>query len=623
MRSRQALFQRVSASLIIPITFLPLAAVLLALGSQLGIGPLEAAGRSLLQLWLPLFFGAGISLGFTDGDGMAVLSVVAGFLTMTAVAEKVAGDPTLNVGVLGGLATGAVCTWVYHKVKDVSLPEYLALFSGKRLGPMTGALAGLVLGYLFGTFWPPIHAGIVALGQWLYGAGGIGVFVYGAFLRILIPTGLHHILMQLIDYQIGGWVDPTTGKLVAGEYVRFLAGDPAAGRLLSGFFLTLGFGPLGAALAITHEAKPSQRRRVGGLMTTAALTAMLLGVTEPVEFAFIFASPLLFGLHILLAGLGSLVAWALNIHLGGYALPMILINWHRQQNGWLILPLGLLFTALYYVSFRAVIRWRRPPILGQVEEAAAPAGAGAPPAEGEGAALLQALGGAANIVTLNACMTRLRLTVRDPALLDDARLRQMGASAVLRPGGGDVQVVMGARAGELAQRIRTAAAGSAPSPSAPAGELITLVSPITGRVVPLEQVPDPVFSGRLAGDGVAVEATDGLLLAPAAGRVMLIFPGGHALGLTTPDGLELLVHVGLDTVELHGQGFSIAVAEGDEVAAGDLLGRFDPAQIRAQGKSLLSPVLVTNPDVTAEIAAAWQGETVRAGEPLLTVRRKR
>lgn len=246
--------------------------------------------------------------------------------------------------------------------------------------------------------------------------------------------------------------------------------------------------------------------------------------------------------------------------------------------------------------------------------------------------MLQALGGAANIISLDACMTRLRLAVRDPGALDEARLRQMGAAAVVRPGGGDVQVVMGARAGELAQRIRAAAAGTATKPtgpepgatpvSAPAGELITLLSPITGRVVPLDQVPDPVFAGRLAGDGVAVEATDGLLLAPAAGRVMLVFPGGHALGLATPEGLELLVHVGLDTVELHGQGFSIAVAEGDEVAAGDLLGRFDPAHIRAQGKSLLSPVLVTNPEVTAEIAAACQGATVRAGEPLLTVRRK-
>jgi len=633
--SRQALFQRISASLIIPITFLPMAAILLAVGSQLSIAPVEAAGRALLQIWLPLFFGIGISLGFTEGDGMGALTVVAGFLTMVTVAEQVAGDPTLNVGVLGGIVAGTACTWVYNKVKEAHLPEYLALFSGKRLGPMAGALAGLALGYLFGIFWPPIHDAIVAMGEWMYGAGGLGVFLYGSVLRILIPTGLHHILMQLVDYQIGGWLDPATGKLVAGEYVRFLAGDPAAGQILSGFFLTLGFGPLGAALAITHEAKQSQRRRVGGLMTTAALTAMLLGVTEPVEFAFIFASPLLFGVHILLAGLGSLAAWLLNIHLGGYALPMIVINWHRQQNGWLILPLGLAFTALYYVAFRAVIRWRRPPILGQVEGDEAPrAPAPAAGADAESAALLAALGGWSNIVSLDACMTRLRLTVRDPVAVDEARLRQLGAAGVLRPGRDDVQVVMGARAGELATRIRAVAAGAAAAaPEAtvapaeaplPAGAeaTITLVSPLSGRVLPLTEVPDPVFAGGLAGQGVAVEAAEGLVVAPAAGRVAAVFPGGHAFGIITADGLELLVHIGLDTVELQGEGFSPAVAEGDVVDEGAVLGRFDPGLIAAKGKSLLSPVLVTNPDILAEVTVACSGAVVRSGEPLLILRKK-
>jgi glucose-specific phosphotransferase system IIA component len=628
MRSRQALFQRVSASLIIPVTFLPLAAILLAIGSQLGIGPLEAAGRTLIQVWLPLIFGIGISVGFTESDGMGALSVVTGYLTMVAVAEKVAGDPSLNVGVLGGIVAGAVCTWIYNKVKNASLPEYLALFSGKRLGPMAGALAGLALGYLFGAAWPPIQRGIVDLGEWMYVSGGAGVFAYGATLRVLIPTGLHHILMQLVDYQIGGWVDPATGKLVAGEYVRFLAGDPAAGRILSGFFLTLGFGPLGAALAMTHEAKPSQRRRVGGLMTTASLTALLLGVTEPVEFAFIFASPLLFGLHILLAGLGSLVAWALDIHLGGYALPMILINWHRQQNGWLILPLGLAFTALYYFIFRAVIRWRRPPILGQVEEeSTAGATAGAPEAPGQGAALLAALGGAGNLVTLDACMTRLRLVVRDPAAVDDARLKSLGAAAVLRPGAGEVQVVMGARAGELATRVRAAMAGKAPAaatvaPSAPSKATVTtLLSPLSGQIIPLDQVPDPVFAGRLAGDGVAILPTGGELRSPAAGRIMLVFPGGHALGLATPEGLELLIHIGIDTVALQGTGFHITVKEGDQIAAGTPLGRFDPAVITGAGKSLISPVLITNMDAVAELTVIAEG-TVQAGAPLLRMRHK-
>lgn len=474
---RNVFFQRVAASLVIPVTMLPVAAVLLAAGIQAGIHPLEKAAMALIRSWLPLFFGLAISVGFA-GEAMAVLSVAAGFLTMTSVASAVSGDPALNVGVLGGIVAGAVCTWLYNRVKERTLPEFLATFSGRRLGPLAAILAGVPLGYLFGLVWPWLQRGILLLGEWIQHAGGAGAFVYGAVLRLLIPTGLHHILIQFVDTQLGGWVDPATGQMVMGEYLRFLAGDPEAGRILSGFFLTLGFAPVGAALALIHEARPDQRRRVVGLMTAGILSATMLGVTEPVEFAFIFASPLLFALHVLLSGMASLVAWALDIHLGGYALPMILINWHRQQNGMLLLPLGLLHGTLYYLVFRAVIRWRRPPVLGQVAseepapEEAAPAQPGAPakhtePAaarlDGSGSteapvdeaeAFLAALGGRENLLGLEACMTRLRVSLRDPDRVDTQRLRSLGAAAVLRTGPGDVQVVVGTRAGELADRIR-------------------------------------------------------------------------------------------------------------------------------------------------------------------------
>lgn len=632
MRTRQAFFQRVSASLIVPITFLPLAAILLALGSQLGIAPVEAAGKALLQLWLPLFFGIGISIGFTESDGMGVLSVTAGFLVMNAVAGQVSGDPGLNVGVLGGIVAGGVCTWLYKRVKHVALPEYLALFSGKRMGPLVAASAGVALGYLFGFTWPPAYRAVVAAGEWMYGAGGVGVFAYGSALRLLIPTGLHHILMQLVDTQVGGWTDPVSGKVVFGEYVRFLAGDPAAGRILSGFFLTLGFGPLGAALAITREARPEQRRRVAGLMTTGALTAMVLGVTEPIEFAFIFASPLLFGLHVLLSGLASLVAWMLDIHLGGYALPMILINWHKQQNGLLLFPLGLLWTALYYYGFRAVIRWLRPPILGQVAGEDSAVAADTPPAPDDdpGAAFLAALGGAGNVVRVEACMTRLRLEVREPHKVDEARLKQLGASGTVRPGGGhELQVVVGTRADMLAGGIRRAmeglvapaAAAKAPGSAEPPGQVgeVIICSPMTGRIVPLDQVPDPVFAGRLAGDGVAIDPDEGTLVSPADGIVAVVFPGGHAVGVSGPGGLELLLHVGIDTVALHGEGFSPNVSEGAKVQVGDLLGRFDTAFIRSQGKSLVSPVLLTSLDRVAAWELVPAGPSVRAGQPLYRV----
>ncbi|HLN60403.1 MAG TPA: glucose PTS transporter subunit IIA [Symbiobacteriaceae bacterium] len=624
MRNRQSFFVQLSSALIVPIALLPLAAILLAVGTQVGILPVEAAGKALLQVWLPLFFAFGIAIGFAENDAMAALSAAAGYLVMASVAATVAGDANLNVGVLGGIAAGAVCTWLYNRVKHVQLPDYLALFSGKRLGPMVAAVAGVALGYLFGYTWPPIYRAVVVLGEWLYSAGGAGVFVYGAALRLLIPTGAHHILMQLIDYQVGGWTDPVTGQRAVGEYVRFLAGDPAAGRMLSGFFLTLGFGPLGAALAITHEARPAQRKKVGGLMTTGALTAMLLGVTEPVEFAYIFASPHLFGLHVLFSGLASYICWLLNIHLGGYALPMILINWHRQQNGWLLLPLGLLFTALYYYSFRAVIRWKRPAILGQVaEEEESPA----PLARGEaGPAYIEALGGAANILRLEACMTRLRLVVQDPARVNDARLKALGAAGVVRPGAGQVQVVIGAGAGDLASRMRETlgdvAAGKGPAPAAhaPAPAVATLVSPLTGRVVPLELVPDPVFAGRLAGDGVAIEPASDQVVAPVSGRVALVFPGGHAVGFVTDEGLEILLHLGIDTVGLHGRGFGMSVAEGDRVTAGQVIGQFDLTAVAGQGKLLVTPLLVTNMDRCDGLGFPPEGTAVAAGEPLLRVR---
>lgn len=640
MRSREAFFQRIASSLIVPLTFLPLAAILLAIGSQLGIGPVESAGLTLIRTWLPLFYGIGIAIGFAEADAMAALTVASGYLVMVSVAESVSGDPTLNVGVLGGIIAGAVMTWIFNKVKNVALPEYLALFSGKRMGPIVAALAGVALGYLFGIFWPGIHRGIVALGEWIYSAGGIGAFVYGGVLRLLIPTGLHHILMQLVDTQLGGWVDPVTGKLVVGEYVRFLHGDPTAGRVLSGFFLTLGFGPLGAALAITKEARPEQRARVAGLMTTGALTAMLLGVTEPVEFAFIFASPVLFVLHVILSSFASLLGYMLEIHLGGYALPMILINWHRQVNGWLLFPLGLLWTLLYYVSFRVVIRWMRPPILGQTAVPVVEAGqepatpTEATPANEEGERILAALGGSGNITGLSACMTRLRVEVREPGAVDDPELRRLGAAGVLKAGSG-VQVVVGVRAGQLVRAVEAAMQAGATEPAArrpavavqppaaPLGEStarasLTLVSPVAGRVVPLEEVPDPVFAGGMAGRGVAVEPTGDQLVSPVRGRVLTIFPGGHAMGLVTPEGVEVLLHVGVDTVKLNGAGFAIGVREGDEVEPGTPLGRFDRRAIEASGRSTVTPLLVTNTERVSAMTVLAEGP-VEAGAPLLRV----
>jgi N-acetylglucosamine PTS system EIICBA or EIICB component len=605
----RAFFQRLAGALIIPIVIIPIAAVLLAGGELGGVAPVKAAGLALIKFWLPLFFAMAIAVSFSDGEGMAAIAAAVGYLVMVSTAEAVSGDPALNFGVLGGVLTGMVVTSVYNRVRRVRLPEYLALFDGPRLGLPVAALLGLPLGLLAGLSWPPFQHGLVSLGQWVVSAGGLGVFVYGAVLRLLVPTGLHHILTQLVDTQLGSFLDPASGKLIAGEYVRFLAGDSTAGFIHAGHFI-LTFTVPAAALAIAHEALAAQRRRVRGLMGTGAVTAMVLGVTEPVDFAYIFTSPLLWGMHALLQGTAAWVVYELGIRHAGYALPMFAINYHLSERGWLLVPVGLAFAALYYVLFRAVIRLTRPAILGRVETEGT-VGAQPAPAGGEEAAFVSALGGAANLAAVEACMTRLRVQVHDPAAVDEQKLRGLGAAGVVRAGKA-VQVVVGARAGDLVRRMQEWL-GQSGRP-----RTVTLLSPVSGDVVPLDEVPDQVFAQRLAGDGIAVSAEGGTILAPASGTVAHVFPGGHALGIITPEGLELLVHIGIGTVELQGEGFAMSVGEGDRVTAGQPIGQFAADVLYRHGKSPVTPVLVTNAADVGPITGQASGR-IRAGDRLFTV----
>ncbi|HLO02518.1 MAG TPA: glucose PTS transporter subunit IIA [Symbiobacteriaceae bacterium] len=644
MKGDRAFFERLAAALIIPVTLLPLAALMLAAGSQLGIEPLRVGGLALIQSWLPLFYAIGLAIGFSEGDAMAVLSAVVTFLTMQSVAVAVAGDPGLNMGVVGGLITGATAVALFHRVKRWVLPEWLGLFSGKRMGPVVGTVAGSLIGLVAGWSWPPIKSAIILLGQWLYAAGPVGAFVYGASTRILLPTGLHHILLQAVDNQIGGWTDPATGKWVTGEYLRFLAGDPAAGRFLSGFFLTLGFASLGIGLALIRQAKTGQRRRVSGLMGTGMLTAAVLGITEPIEFAFIFASPVLWVLHILFAGLASLLAYLLGIRAGGYALPMLLINLQQSERSWLLLPIGLLWSALYFVSFSWVIRRWRPRVLGQEEESFV-ASTGAPAATGDltaGAQMLAHLGGAANLLWLDACMTRLRVQVAEVARVDQAGLRAQGAVGLVWDGP-NLQVVLGTRApqwrelvtaamsGETGATVRAGAgetrgqpsgesAGAQPGASAvvtahATSEALTLLAPLTGRVLPLSALPDPAFAEGQLGQGLAIEPTDGWLVAPCQASVTAIFPGGHAIGLTTPTGIEILIHIGLDSHRLAGQGIHLRVEPGAVIEAGHVLGWLDLAVIRAAGVTPVTPIVVT----TGQRVTALAQDGVSAAAALLQI----
>jgi PTS system D-glucosamine-specific IIC component len=599
-------FQKLSAALLLPVVILPVAAVYLAIGDQLGWVALRAAGQSLLVTYLPLLFAVGMALGFTGRDGMAALAGVIGYAVMASVATAI--DPAVNSGVLGGMVMGGAAALLFQRFHQVRLPEYLGLFAGKRFVLVLSSLAGVLVGAFFGLTWPPMGRLIVGMGEWLYAAGALGAFVYGVFNRLLIPTGLHHILNNLIMYVAGGYTDPVTGQLVHGEVPRFYARDPSAGYLMAGFYLTMVFAVPAICLAIAHEAHPGEKTRVTGIMVTAALTSAITGITEPAEFAFMFLAPALFVVHALLTGAALWLTYVLGVRHFGMALPMFFINLGFADRAWLIFPLGAAFAAGYYLLFRFLIRRWDLPLLGRVP--ALPA-AGAGELAGGAAPVLEALGGAGNIVSIDACLTRLRVELVDPGLVNAEALSALGASGLSRPGASLVQVVMGTSSAALCDDIKGLLARARPP--------VVLLAPLTGQLVPLEQVPDPVFSAGTVGPGVGIDPSEGRLVAPAPGRIEHIFPGGHALTMTTTTGLELILHLGIDTFRLSGEGFTARVAAGQEVQAGELLVEFDPRAIFQAGFSPVSLLIVANAGPTFVVRAAPVGP-VRAGhDPVLRV----
>lgn len=616
----RSVLQKVSAALMVPIVIMPIAAIYFALGTQTGIAPILAAGKAILLTYLPLIFAIGVALGFCQQDGMAALSAAIGWVVMSEVMKSI--NPLNDAGVLGGLLTGAA-TAALWRFRTVKFPEWLGLFSGKRFVPVITSLAALLLGLALGVVWPSVAVAITSLGQWVFAAGATGVLVYGIINRLLIPTGLHHILQNLIEYVLGSYT--AAGKVLHGEVPRFFAGDPRSGFILGGYYIVMMFSVPAACLAITHEARPENRKRVGGLMATAALSSAMLGITEPAEFSFMFSAPLLYGVHAVLTGAALWVSWTLGIRHWGYALPLYITNWKLSQNAWLIIPVGLAFALVYYVVFRFLIRRFNLPTLGR----RAPLGddqTAEKPGSDRARSYITALGGAGNISVVEACMTRLRLTLKDTSAVAEDALRKLGASGVAHVGADVIQVVVGTQAEMIRDELRAELAGGGPiqpesaTPQqrepeevAPVSEPVTFLAPMTGRLMPLTGVPDQVFAQGMVGQGFAVEPSEGRLVAPVTGRVLQIFPGGHAVVIGGPRGLEIILHVGLDTVELAGQGFRQLCHDGQEVKAGDALVEFDIERIQSSGRSLISPCVIANSETVASLWLAEAG-SVKAGE---------
>ncbi|WP_110600728.1 N-acetylglucosamine-specific PTS transporter subunit IIBC [Salinicola lusitanus] len=443
--------QKLGRSLMLPIAVLPVAGLLLRLGQPdlLDIGFVANAGNAIFSN-LALIFAIGVAVGFADDDnGAAGLAGVIGYLVLNAVLETL--NPDINMGVLSGIIIGSVAGVLYNRYKAIKLPDYLAFFGGRRFIPIVTGLSAVVLGGLFGLIWPPIQQGIDQLGQWLIDAGDLGLFVYGVLNRILIVTGLHHVLNSFVWFVFGSY-DGVTGDLN-----RFFAGDPTAGSFMAGFFPVMMFGLPAAALAMYHAAPRSRRAQVGGLLLSLALTAFLTGVTEPIEFSFMFLAPALYAMHAILTGISMAVMNMLDVKLGftfsagafDYAL-----SYGLSTNGWMMIPVGLVYFVLYYGIFRwAIVRFDLPTPGREPEPATTNVSRDA----GErGPAFVTALGGAANMVSVGACTTRLRLVMNDDAAIDEPALKALGARGILHLRGGGLQVILGPIADAVADDIRSA-----------------------------------------------------------------------------------------------------------------------------------------------------------------------
>jgi N-acetylglucosamine-specific phosphotransferase system IIBC component len=601
--------QQIGRALMTPVSVLPAAGLLLRFGDKdlLNIPLIKNAGGTIFEN-LPVIFAAAVAMGLADGDGVAALAGLIGHLVLLAVLKQI--NPNIGMGVFSGILIGVTAALLYRRYYQIKLPPYLGFFAGKRFVPIVTAIAGLVLGVVFGYVWPPIQHGIDVISHAALNSGVFGPFIFGFGQRILIPFGLHHIFYQPFWFEFGSFHLPD-GSIVRGDIPRFFAGDPTAGRFLGGLFPFMLFGLPAAALAMVHEAKPERRREVSGIMASAALTSFLTGITEPVEFAFAFTAPVLFVIHCIFAGLSFAVLDLLGVRDGftfsGGFIDYVL-NWGLATKPILIIPVGLVFAVIYYFGFRWAIRTfnlqtpGREPSSADSVDATAQAGVGA---QSKATQILAAFGGKENISVLDACITRLRVTVHDKAKVDKEQLKRLGAAGVLEVGN-NMQAVFGTESDSLKEQIKRIIAGETPAPAsaapapstdAPACDLpqeVELVSPMTGEVKPITETPDPTFAEKMLGDGFVVFPTSGQVVSPVSGTIVQIFPTRHALGIRTQDGLEMLVHVGLETVKLNGEGFKALVEEGAEVKAGQPLLEVDLDAIKEKVPSMATPVVLTN-----------------------------
>ncbi|MFC7062116.1 N-acetylglucosamine-specific PTS transporter subunit IIBC [Halobacillus seohaensis] len=610
--------QRIGKSLMFPIATLPAAALLVRLGMEdmLDIPFVTAAGNGILGN-LSLIFAIGIAMGFAkDGSGAAALAGAVGVLVLEGGIEAINED--INMGVFAGIIAGVIAGMLYNRYHDVKFPEFLSFFGGKRFVPIITSLVMVILSFAFGYLWVFPQYALDATANWILNAGELGVGVYGVLNRLFIPVGLHHVMNTLIWFDFGTFTTGS-GEVVRGEINRFLNGDPDAGYFLAGFFPIMMFGLPAACLAMYAAAKKHQKSAVGGMLLSIGLTSFLTGVTEPIEFSFMFLSPLLYLVHALLTGLSMVVAFMLDIRHGfGFSAGLIdySLNYGIAQNPLLLIVMGVVFAAIYFVVFYFLITKLDLKTPGRDDED----DENTPEVEQSGEETddndvkayryLEALGGPENIKSLDYCTTRLRLQMADRDQVNEKALKSYGARGVMKMGKQNLQVIVGTSVEFLAEAIkkRMEQGNQAPPIDNEKEESKQkdteqgnrelkendFVMPNSGVVMPLEEVPDEMFAQGMMGPGFAIDPDEDTFRSPVDGKVVQVFPTKHAIGLETDNGLEILLHVGLDTVKLNGEGFETLIEAGQSIKQGDPLLRVDLEFVKSKAPSVVTPIIFTN-----------------------------
>ena len=695
--------QRVGRSFMLPIALLPVAGLLLGIGSSFtnetmlaayGLNSVIHPGTLIYTILdvmsqtgsavfnnLALLFAMGVAIGMArkEKEVAALSGAVAYIIMNTAIQAMInaaggveampanstttmLGITTLQMGVFGGIVVGLGVAALHNKFYKIELPQVLAFFGGTRFVPIISSIVYLVVGIAMFYIWPVVQSGIAALGALVLASGYAGTFIYGLLERALIPFGLHHVFYMPFWQTAVGGTAIIDGVTVTGAQNIFFAElasksttvfSVSATRFMAGKFPFMMFGLPGAALAMYHCAKPEKKKAAGGLLLSAALTAFLTGITEPLEFTFIFVALPMYAVHCVLAGLSFMLMHILNVGVGmtfsGGLIDLVLfgVMQGNAKTHWVwVVVVGAVYFVLYYIIFRFMISkfdYKTPGrddaeevklyTRADVNARSAASGSTAPAGDDPVSALIvEGLGGADNLSDVDCCATRLRCTVKDAALVRQDVLKASGASGVICKGNG-VQVVYGPKVAVIKAKLedylenapKTPAAAAAPAPAAApaapaaAAKDTVLAACLTGTVVPLAEVKDEAFASGALGDGIAIEPAVGELVAPADGEISSTFDTHHAVGMTTVDGAELLMHIGIDTVKLGGKYFTYLVNEGDKVRKGQPLIRFDIEAIKAEGYPVTTPLIVCNTDEYAAVTPKASG-TVKQGDALLELK---